>query len=454
MQADLVITGARVVTHDGEFAGGVAVKDGRIVAVGADDALPPADRHIDAGGKVLMPGVIDPHCHLGVNYSYDEDMRTETAAAARGGVTTILLFTRNKDGGYVDFYAERRARGEAQALIDFGFHFGIQREDHVAGIPETVAATGVRSFKCHMGYEPGNPIGITSSTDAWIFGAMREAAKIPGGIVCVHCENTELTMLGKAEMIAAGRDDLPAYTQSRPVFMEEEAIARMIRFAEITGCPLYIVHNTAANGPRMAAEARARGVDVTVETCAHYLTRSAWDPDLGKDAKISPPLRDRAEIEGLWESVLDGKVGTLGTDHVPFAKIGGDIWHEKPGVVTFDWELPLLLHFGVHERGMSLSRLVELNSYNPARRFGLYPRKGSLTVGADADLVLVDLDLVKTVHHTGKGTCLYEGWDLRGWPVLTISRGEVVAADGVEVAAGHGRGRCVSIPDSEKAALA
>lgn len=448
MSADLVLRNARVVTHDQEFHGGVAVSDGRIVAIGADDSLPPATQVIDLAGKVLMPGVIDPHCHLGVNFPYDEDMVTETEAAAVGGVTTILLFIRNKDGGYVDFYTDRRARGEAAALVDFGFHFGIQREDHIPGIAEAAEKTGVRSFKCHMGYEPGNPIGITSSTDAWVFGAMKEAAKI-GGIVSVHCENTDLAMLGKAEMMATGRDDLPAYTESRPVYVEEEAIARIIRFAEITGCPLYIVHTTAANGPRMAAEARNRGVDVTVETCPHYLTRSAWDTDLGKEAKISPPLRDRAEIEGLWESVLDGKVGTLGTDHVPFAKIGGDIWHEKPGVVSFPWELSLMLHHGVHLRGMPLTRLVELNSYNPARRFGLYPRKGSLQVGADADLVVVDLDLEKTVDHTGKGTCLYQGWRLKGWPVMTFSRGELVAQDGEVVADLAGHGRCVTVPDSE-----
>ena len=453
-RADLVITNARLVDHAGEQDGAIAIKGGRIIAIGVAEAMPEAERTIDVGGKVVMPGVIDPHCHLGVNYGYDEDMHTETAAAARGGVTTIMLFARSMDGPYVPYYFDRRERGEAAAVIDFGFHFGIQRPEHVGEIAEIAEKTGVQCFKCHMGYEKGNSIGINSSTDGWVFGAMREAAKLPHGVVAVHCENTELVELLKPEMMATGRDDLPAYTESRPVFVEEEAIERMIRLSSITGCPLYIVHTTAKNGPKMAAEARTRGVDVTIETCPHYLTRTAYDEDLDRTAKISPPLRDREQLEGLWEGIFNGTVGTLGTDHVPFKKNGGDIWHEKPGVVSFPWELSLMLHFGVYERGLSLSRLSELNSYNPAKQFGLYPQKGALAIGSDADLVVIDLDEERVVEHDGKGTCLYVGWKLRGWPVMTISRGDIVYDAANPAEPKYGRGRCVTIPDSEREVLA
>ena len=175
MKADLVVRNARVVTHDGEFRGGVAVSGERIALTGADEALPEAKRVIDAEGRVLMPGVIDPHCHLGVNYPYNEDMRTETAAAASGGVTTILLYIRNKAGPYIPFYKERRAIGEANAMIDFGFHFGIQREDHIDDIPNVVRETGVRSFKCYFGYEPDNPIGIVPATDGWVYASDRKS---------------------------------------------------------------------------------------------------------------------------------------------------------------------------------------------------------------------------------------------------------------------------------------
>lgn len=452
MNADLVIDNARLVDHTGQQHGSIAIAGGRIVAIGAADAMPPAARRIDAADRVVMPGVVDPHCHLGVNYDYDEDMRTETAGAARGGVTTILLFSRSMEQRYVPYYWDRRARGERNAVIDFGFHFGIQKPEHVAEIAEVAEQTGVQTFKCHMGYEVGNPIGINSSPDSWVFGAMREAAKLPRGVVAVHCENTELVELLKPEMKATGRTDLAAYSESRPPFVEEEAIERMIHFSEVTGCPLYVVHTTVANGHRMAAAARVRGIDVQIETCPHYLTRTAYDEDLGNTAKISPPLRDRTQLEGLWEGVLNGQISTLGTDHVPFQKNGGDVWTEKPGVVSFPWELPLMLHFGVHQRGLSLSRLSELNSTNPAKRFGLYPKKGSLTVGADADLVIIDLDEERTVHHDGKGTCLYEGWTLKGWPVLTISRGDIVYdAANPETEPAYGRGRCVTVPDSERA---
>lgn len=449
MSVDLVIKGARVVTHDGEYRGGVAVEGERIVLTGADDDLPSARRVIDAEGRALMPGVIDPHCHLGVNYPYDEDMASETAAAARGGLTTVLLYIRNLEPSYLPFYRERSAVGEEHAHIDFGFHFGIQREEHVHEIPRIYAETGVQSFKCYFGYEPDNPIGIVPATDGWVYAVMRATRELPHGVVSVHCENTAIASWIKREVMATGRQDLAAYSESRPAFCEEETIGRMIFLAGLTGCPLHVVHTSVTAGPRLAAAARARGVDVTIETCPHYLTRTAYDSDLDMRAKISPPLRDGGEQEGLWKGVADGTVHTLGSDHVPFfPKQGKDLWTEKPGIVSFPWELSLLISKGHHDRGVPLSRLVQLNSYGPARRFGLYPRKGAIQPGADADLVLVDLDEIRAVDHDGKGTCIYQGWQLKGWPVLTVSRGRVVYEDGEVDPTASGHGRCVTRPEA------
>jgi dihydropyrimidinase len=164
-------------------------------------------------------------------------------------------------------------------------------------------------------------------------------------------------------------------------------------------------------------------------------------------AKISPPLRDKEEQDGLWRGVMNGSVYSLGTDHVPFLpKALQDIWTELPGVVSFPWELALMLHFGVHQRGLPLSRLAQLNSANPARRFGLWPRKGNIEVGFDGDLVLIDMDEERTVTHTGKGTCIYEGWKLKGWPILTVARGQVVYENGKVNESAFGRGRCVTVP--------
>jgi dihydroorotase-like cyclic amidohydrolase len=190
-------------------------------------------------------------------------------------------------------------------------------------------------------------------------------------------------------------------------------------------------------------------VDVSVETCYHYLTRTAYDRDLDMRAKISPPLRDEEQREWLWRGLLSGNVSSIGSDHVPFLpKKGVDLWSEFPGVVTFPWEIPLLVTYGVLARGLTLQQMTTLNSYAPSRRFGIYPHKGSLEVGADADFVLVDLDEERTVRHEGHGTCIYEGWKLRGWPVLTVSGGRVIFEAGEVDESAHGSGRCLNRPGS------
>ncbi len=447
MKVDLVIRNARVADHRGEFQGGIAVHEGKIVAEGANEALPEASRVIDAEGRCLMPGVIDPHCHLGVAYPFDEDMRSETAQAARGGLTSVLLYIRNLEPSYIPFYKERRALGEANACIDFGFHFGIQREEHIHEIPKIVEETGVQSFKLYFGYEPVNPIGIVPATDGWVYATMLKVSKLPRGVVSVHCENTAIASWLKKEMVETGRQDLAAYTESRPAFCEVETIKRMIFLAEKTACPLYLVHTSVGAGPDLAAEARARGMDVTVETCPHYLTRTAYDKDLDMTAKISPPLRDEEQKEWLWRGMLSDKIGSLGSDHVPFKpKKGEDLWTEFPGAVSFPWELPLLITHGVHNRGLTLQQLSTVNSYGPAKRFGLAPQKGSLEPGTDADIVLVDLDEERVVRHEGHGTCIYEGMKLKGWPIMTISNGRVVYENGDVDESAFGRGRCLTRP--------
>ncbi len=447
MKYDLVIKNARVVDEHIDCEGAIAVKDAKIAGIAGKGDMLDAHRVVDAEGRVVMPGVFDPHCHLGVNYDYDEDMRTELSAAAKGGLTTTFLYIRNKDGSYLPFYKDRRARGEANAPIDFGFHFGIQREEHIHEIPDIVRETGVQSFKLYFGYEPDNPIGIVPANDGWVYATMRQVAKLPRGVVSVHCENTSIARWIKQEIMETGRIDLAAYSESRPVMCEIETIKRMIFLARKTGARLQVVHTTAGEGGDLAAAAQAEGIDVCIETCPHYLVRTAYDEDIGVEAKISPPLRDEEQKEWLWKSILNGNIYSLGSDHVPFfPKKRENVWTEKPGVVSFPWELALLLHHGVHQRGLPLQRLVQLNSANPARRFGIYPGKGSLNPGTDADLVMVDLDLEKEVVHEEKGTCIYEGMKLKGWPVLTISRGEVVCESGQVDEDLFGRGKCLIHP--------
>jgi allantoinase len=448
MKADLVIKNARLVDYRSDFFGGVAVKDGIIVAAATNGSLPEAERVVDAEGRCLMPGVIDPHCHLGVAFPFEEDMRSETQQAARGGITTIFLYIRTKEASYIPFYHDRRRTAEQSVFIDFGFHFGIQREEHIREVPKIANETGVQSFKLYFGYEPDNPIGIVPANDGWVYATMQQVVKLPRGVVSVHCENTAIASWLKKDMLTTGRQDLAAYTESRPAFCEVETIKRMIFLAERTRCPLHLVHTSVGAGPDLAAEARANGLDVTVETCPHYLTRTAYDSDLNMRAKISPPLRDEEQKEWLWRGILSGKLDSLGSDHVPFLpKKGEDLWTEFPGVVSFPWELPLMITHGYHRRGLSLSRLSAINSFGPARRFGLASRKGSLGPGLDADMVLVDLDDERPVTHEGKGTCIYEGMRLKGWPLMTISRGRVIFEDGAVEANAAGHGQCLTIPN-------
>ena len=447
MKYDLVVRNARLVDENLDCQGSIAIARGKIAGIAGHGDDLDAERVIDAEGHVVMPGVFDPHCHLGVNYDYDEDMRTEMAAAARGGLTTAFLYIRNKDGSYLPFYKDRRDRGEANSPIDFGFHFGIQREEHIHEIPDIVRETGVQSFKLYFGYEPDNPIGIVPANDGWVYATMRQVAKLPRGVVSVHCENTSIARWIKQELMETGRTDLAAYSESRPVLCEIETIKRMIFLARKTGARLQVVHTTAGEGGELAAAARAEGIDVCIETCPHYLVRTAYDSDIGVEAKISPPLRDAEQKEWLWKGILNGNIYSLGSDHVPFfPKKRENVWTEKPGVVSFPWELSLMLHHGVHQRGLSLQRLVQINAANPARRFGIYPNKGSLNPGTDADLVLVDPGIEKEVVHKDKGTCIYEGMKLKGWPVMTISRGRVICENGQIDEDSFGRGKCLIHP--------
>jgi dihydroorotase-like cyclic amidohydrolase len=219
----------------------------------------------------------------------------------------------------------------------------------------------------------------------------------------------------------------------------------MLFFAELTHCPLYIVHSTAARTSELAAEARLRGVSVTVETCQHYLARTALDNGLEPWAKLCPPLRLPDEVETLWRQVLDGRIETLGSDHVSFPRDKTEgVWESRPGDVSFAWELPLIVSEGFYKRGLPLTQIVYMTSLKPAQCFGLYPQKGSLAVGADADLVLVDLDEERVVSHEGHGTCIYEGMRLKGWPVMTISRGRVVFENDEIDPDASGHGVCVT----------
>lgn len=455
-RADLALVNARVVTPLGVIDGGVAIRDGKIVAVGAVDDLPAASDVHDCAGKVVLPGVVDPHVHLGGGMPYHQILETETRSAAAGGVTTVIQYRRSPTSFLETFPAELEL-AKQHMRIDTWFHFILDGMAQVEEIPQYHEQFGVSSYKFYMGgYEPGNPIGLVTVTDAVLYRAMELIRELgPHAFCMVHCEDDSLVSYLTRKMKATGREDLAAYSESRPDFVEEQDILRAIWLAELQGCGLYVPHTTVGMAVAAAGTARVAGHRVVLETCPHYLALTPDDPRLlcqGHGVgKVAPALRDKTHQDQLWDGLRRGYIHTIGSDHVPIRKTGAALWEEKPGFPGLATMLPVVLTHGVAAGRITLSRVAEVMAYNPARLFGLHPTKGEIAVGSDGDLVVVDMETEAPVcveKTLSDYTSPFEGAPLVGWPVLTVRRGEVIFRDG-EVLAEPGSGRVV-----ERSALA
>jgi dihydroorotase-like cyclic amidohydrolase len=441
----LVVRNARIVISDGEFEGSIAVDGERIAAVSAG-SVGRGEVEIDAGGRPVIPGIVDPHTHLGLFYPYGEDCFTESAAAARGGVTTMLQFIRSLESYHTTFPA-KRDEALANFQVDFGFHFGVQSNEHIDELDEYARRYGVRSHKMYFGYGQDNPLGIVGAHDGWLWDALRALAKIDGGWLCIHAENFHVLTSTTEKVRPTGRNDLSAWSDARPPFVESSEVYKAIAFAEATGGPLYVVHTTVgADVEGLYLDAARRGATLSLETCPQYLIFDNTTHPAGIKAKILPPIRSAEHVEGLWRGIRKGYITTVGSDHVPNLperKPGVDVWNEIMGFMGVEAMLPILIQEGHLKRGIPLGRIVEVASTNPARLFGLYPRKGTISVGADADLVILDLEAEKAVASRDKGVNVYEGVPLRGWPTHTISRGRIAMIDGT-VQDARGWGACVN----------
>lgn len=458
MRADLLVVGGRIVTPAGTFDAGIAIRDGRIVAIAEERDLPDGDERIDCQGRPVLPGLVDPHVHLGGAQPYEEICETETVSAAVGGVTTLLQYRRSLTSFLETFERERNIADE-RMLVDTQFHFILSGLDQVREIPEYAARWNITSYKFYMGgYPPDNPIGLVTVDDAVLYAAMERIRELgPYGYCMVHCEDDALVEHLTAEVKASGAEDLPAYTASRPDFVEEQDILRAIWLAELQGCALYVPHTTVGMAVDAAAEARRKGNRVILETCPHYLALTADDKRLAAQGagvgKVAPALRDESHQAELWRGLREGWISTIGSDHVPIVKTGADLWHEKPGFAGLATSLPVVITEGVLAGRISLEKVAETMAFNPARLFGLYPQKGAIQVGADADLVIVDLDEEKPVGPDttrSRYTSAFEELPLRGWPVITIRRGEVIFRDG-EVLAKPGSGQIIEKAPAEVA---
>ncbi|WP_345197419.1 allantoinase AllB [Kistimonas scapharcae] len=446
-QVDTVIKHGQLVLETGVVHGAIALKDGKIVAITTNESAPDARREIDATGLVVMPGMVDPHAHIWepTHYPEREDYLTGTQAAAAGGITTLIEMplsvppVTNREA-----FEYKREIVEKKTVVDVAFWGALTEKS--TGHYEELNDCGCVAYKVFIPYaSPDYP----HTPDYALLKSMEEISRF-GGLVGVHAENADILFNRQKEFEEKGIFNGTAHEQARPEIAEVEAISRVILFAEHTGCRLHICHLSTIKARALIKQARARGVDVTVETCPHYLVLDTMDlEEHGGFAKCNPPLRSPENRELLWEMLKAGEFDMIGTDHTPYTdedrlKHGDNIWKMPPGIGGMDLMLPLMLDEGYHKRGVSLEQLAKLMATQPARRFDL-PHKGALNLGNDADIVLVDLDAEWTytwANSYAKAKCIhspYEGKRLKGKVVETLVRGNTVYRQG-EVLAKPGSG--------------
>lgn len=448
MSVDSVVKNCKLVTDSQILAAGLAVDEGKIVAVAKETNLPKADKTIDCKGNFVLPGLIDPHVHLGAWFPFKQDCQTESKAAALGGITTFLHHVTNK-GSYLDSFREHKQAADENSLIDFSFHLAIMNDGHLNELKK-YTGLGITSFKLFMAYrgEEGEQLGINAADDGLLYEGFEKIGKLgPPNVPMVHAENVEIAYRLKAKLVKSGRQDLAAWSEARPNFCEKENIVRAASIAENVNSPLYIVHVSTAEGIESINKLK-RSQRLFAEITPHHLTLTK-DTPLGVLGKVGPPLRDSKSTERLWVALKQGTVDCIGSDHVPVTreKKGGDIWAAPPGLPGIGLILPIMVSEGVKKRGISLEKVVEVCSRNTAKVFGLFPRKGSLEVGADADLIVIDIakkvkfksEMLPSVADFSP----YEGMQLAGWPTLTMLRGNVITDQG-EIVAKLGYGEFIS----------
>ena len=463
-----LITGGTVVTAEGTLDADVLIVGEKIAAVlargpatdaatfaaagAAADAEPEADILIDAGGKYVIPGGIDAHTHMempfGGTFSADT-FETGTIAAAWGGTTTIIDFAVQAKGTSLLATLDKwHSKADGNCAIDYGFHMIVSDVNETSlKEMETCIGAGVTSFKMFMAYP-----GVFYATDGEILLAMQQAART-GATIMMHAENGIAIDQLVAQAIAAGRTEPVHHGLTRPPELEGEATGRAITLAKVADCPLYIVHLSAANALTAVAAARDAGQNVFAETCPQYLYLTLQDlarPNFeGAKFVASPPLRTPDHAAALWRGLRTNDLAVVSTDHCPFCfkeqkELGrGDFSKIPNGIPGVEHRMDLL-HQGVVAGEITLERWVETCSTTPARMFGLYPRKGVIAPGADADIVIYDPAARQTLGietaHMNVDYSAYEGMEITGKVAVAMSRGRVVVADGeFRGSAGHGR---------------
>jgi len=443
--ADLVIRSGLVVSPDSVIEASVAIKDGRIVAVGDDAIMPPAAETLDARGLHVLPGAIDDHVHFrDPGYPHKEDFASGTAAAAFGGVTTVFDMPNTiPPTGTPDILADKLKMAAGKAHVDFGL-YALLGEDTIEHVPEL--AKSAIGFKLYM----GNTFGKIASPST---GAMLEAFEVvaaTGKRVSLHAETNSIMERRETRMRQAGRTDPLAHIASRPPVVAVEAVSRAAILAEWTGARIHILHISSAEELRPLREAKARGVDITGETCPHYVLLSTDDyARFAGVIRVNPPVREARNQQALWDAIADGTIDVIATDHAPHSpeeKTRNDIWTVDCGFPGVETQMPLMLT-EVNAGRFSISDYVRWSAANVAKLWGLYPRKGVIQPGADADIAVVDLAREWSIDDAKLQSLSritpFHGRRVKGLPLHTLVRGCFVMKDRQLVSGTRGWGRSV-----------
>jgi dihydropyrimidinase len=429
---DLLLTGGTVVTGQGIQRADVGVSGGQLAAIGPELPRDAAREIVDASGKYILPGAIDVHVHP----VYLDSVEHCSALAAYAGTTTVIHFAYARTGeSLLEKVGEMKADGLANSRLDFGLHGGMfEAPRQVPEIPE-VMDLGVRSFKFFLTY-----LKQGWYTDDYQLIKGMDILADKGGLAMVHAENGGAIDYLEDKYLTGPGASASYFNASRPAVLEDEAVYRSIRLAEIVDCPLYIAHVTSARAVDLIRREQAAGRRIYAETCPQYLTLTQEIiEERGALAKIGPPIRSAADRSALWAGLADGTLQAVSSDHAAKAKdVDGDFIEQGFGSPQMETLLPLVYDGGVNRGRISLVRMVQVLSENPARIFGLYPRKGTLAVGSDADLVVFDPNRQFTIRaenqHSKAGYTLYEGRQVLGWPEMSFQRGQRVLWQGKVVA--------------------